>query len=746
VRANGEDYDIYCGDEKAGTLKHGVKGDKGDDAPGAVENNCVLGSKNGNSWDIQCGSTTVQAGGSGGVELPGDLCYLGPESPPGSNNYTIVCKGISIGEEGGIQGNLDACTVDKTGTKGFQLILVCPGVELYFCSGALFDPETEYCATGYTLYGSASTTGLATDDGTIAVVASDGTSATARAYGYVKPALCNTDSYDSRYQFCDESGTPTIRPLCGGKFGAPYRQGAGALLWNEKCDDGKVARDCGSKRYVLATQFCEDRENGIVKDRCGVASSKGIYNDGKSEITNIDRTYENSSSKTDGSLIMGEYSTADGELCVDKKVVKLCGTETYSQKTHFCAVGDVVAPHCTDRRIYDPRTQYCSFMGNSYFTTAPTATSYGTAKPGALTGSTNASLQSSFPRNIQEIAGNGFFNYLDPDIDPDETCPSSTGTGKDPSSTKCLKYASTAIEYCGYTPGVSVGEPTAANKPNEGAWRWEYCRDMDATASGTHSANKNGAIIRCAELQIPPTSRPGATASNTCLCIDNAVPISATANGCKCAEGWSYKFIGNTATGRYNNNGKEFGASAGAQMEYDGGECEAKYASGVDGGACGTGVKMLVRSGNDAGKYDCLATSSCAATTNTLVAIAGTGSSGGFAAQSYYKCAVGTLTATGPTQTEINTICGTTGTNTRLLLVSDGPTTTANTQSTLAGAISIIGTKGVRCVDVNSINDDAFYAQVGSSLIYECLAATSDNGTNNKRYNHLKGTCETPSP
>jgi len=48
-------------------------------------------------------------------------------------------------------------------------------------------------------------------------------------------------------------------------------------------------------------------------------------------------------------------------------VVKHCGTQSYNEKTHFCAWGDVIAPHCDDHVIYDPNVKFCSYVGNSQY-------------------------------------------------------------------------------------------------------------------------------------------------------------------------------------------------------------------------------------------------------------------------------------------------------------------------------------------------------------------------------------------
>jgi len=620
------------------------------------------------------------------------------------------------------------------------LVLVCPGAELYFCSGALFDPAEDHCEARYTIshatqYTDPNKLGTGSYDGMTMGEFGTG-SPYAYQYGVVVPSLCNGVKYDSRLQFCDRSSdmnsptytsNGTVRELCGGKYGEQYRQGAAAQLYNEKCENGKITRDCGTgtsaKRYVLATQFCEVASTGTIKDRCGTPTSSGVYNVGKYQITNWDRTYDNSGSRSAGAWYKGEYSTANGEVCVDGKVVKLCGGKQYEEQTHFCAVGDVIAPHCTDRQIYDPSTQYCSFMGNSWQLNLrdPEYPGY----PAGVSGTTNQK-----DRNIQAKPADGFYNYGAGGYSDDGSCKllaaDETGTG-------CMQYASTAIEFCG-TPATAAGSAPVygvANKPNEGSWRWEYCRDMDLTSAGTplteHSPATKGSIIRCAELQVPPTGT-----GNTCQCILNAIPISTTTNGCKCVAGW--KFDGSTVTGRFNNNGKPVtsddiatitsSAVTSYSLRYDGGACYPQLSSAT---ACSAGEVQLL---DDAtGKYRC-ATLACGsgkapiiqgyiANSNYSATTSGVTTTTSVVVGNTYACIADVAATETDATVKVNTLCGTTGSDTRIIIAG--------------GSTASLAANGGRCVDYRDVDlskATAVDAAV-NARIYKC----------NTSYNDAAGKC-----
>jgi len=629
------------------------------------------------------------------------------------------------------------------------VVLVCPGAEVYLCSGGVFDPKEDHCETRYTVSNVTSTSVGATTDnngiplGTAQTGAVSG-SVTGYKYGVIAPSLCGTAKYDSRSQFCDKSDSTstnkdagaTVRNLCGGKYGKEYREGAGSFLWNEKCEDGNVTRSCGTgsnaKRYVLGTQFCESSSTGSVKDRCGTPNSSGIYTVGKYNVSNnIDRTWENTGSRSAGLPIKGEYSTANGEICVDGKVVKLCGTKQYEEQTHFCAVGDVIAPHCTDRQIYDPSTQYCSFMGNSYNTAVkdPYYPGYPSGTTQTISGNTPLSKE----RNIQQRTADGFYNYYGTSDECKPNTSDLTGTG-------CMQYASTAIEFC----GAPTGTPAVygvANKPNEGAWRWEYCRDMDLNATTSdgltatpHTAASKGSIIRCAELQVPPTGT-----GNTCQCIVNAIPISTTTNGCKCVAGW--KFDGSTVTGRFNNNGKPVQANDIAEitnsgitsysLRYDGGACYPVFAttSGAAPSCESTEILWL----NADSKYECrdLATTKCP--NNTLPVIQGyigTKSLTGFNAGATYAC-VAEAAPSATIQEKVNALCGTTGTNTRIVVAASANLTPS------------ISEHGAICVDKSIV--DAAGGNYANASVYTLGTGETEKifkCTSSSTFKPATGTCE----
>jgi len=609
---------------------------------------------------------------------PAGYCVLGDLNPT-TGKYNIICGGTEIGDDS-IEGVLDACKVDKDASTGFQLVLVCNGTtEIYACSGAVFDPAGYHCATANVV---------------------DYISNETRQFGVIEESLCNGDPYDMRLEFCDKSGsTDTKRPLCGGKNGKPYRNASTYALGQETCSDGKVLKRCGAGTtapfYEVATQFCMSTTTNppTVADRCGNANIiTGIYSTGKNDISG-DIVYYNSPSVGGIPTINGEYNTANGERCENGKVVKLCGTELYEEKTHFCAVGDVVAPHCTDRQIYDPTTQYCSFMGNSY----------------------NGGIG-----KITERPADGFFHY---DADALECNALTGGLSYDPSSTKCLKYASTAIEFCGRLPvgttGV-VGLPTAQNKPNDGAWKWEYCRNLTGSPTGANDAtltSESGSIIRCGELMVPPTGLTAA-AGTTCICIKNAVPISTTTNGCRCANGFKYNFEGTNGMFRNDNNYIGHG---------DGGVCEAQ----LSGSSCSAGSLRFPNTSTTNPAFVCGTVGSgttyaCNTLTSTPLYIDYISSS----STKLYNCAAGVIDASS-TQDEVNIFCGTTA-NSSIIIAADGA----------AFGDAQAGTSvGVSCVLTSAMGAAAKYESVGG-LVYNCAAESVANADDAASFNLANGKCE----
>jgi len=641
--------------------------------------------------------------GPAGVAPPG-VCQLGTQDPI-TQKWSIVCNGTII-DGGEITGTLDGCKVDKSASKNFQQVFVCGNEEIYFCSGKLFDPEENHCA-----YYDAYLTGSYT-------VGTGSTYYSSAPIGVIKKSVCgpSDDIYDMRYKFCDMSvgGYGILKELCGGKNGEPYRTGT---FWKESCRDSdkKVVKQCGTTAtapyYIIASQFCMSAANPpIVKERCGSPDAEGVYGTGKFGVANIDRTYQNSTNQDQGKEIRGEYNTADGERCENGKVVKLCGTELYEERTHFCAVGDVVAPHCTDRRQYDPSSQYCSFMANTWNTDGWNGWGSGTGYPSIPQGTNNANNPYDKARNIEEYVKNGFWNFGSNTDDAtgspayNKYCDQTQST-YDPTHTSCLEYASTAIEFCGFVPGSTTQggaalAPTVNNTPNMGAWKWEYCRDLNPPiASGTiHTANRNGTIIRCSELQIPPLGT-----SNTCVCIADAIPISATTNGCKCIAGFSFKKFGNTATGRWNLTGADLN---GTQMwTYDGGEC-VPGRNNRKSASC-TNTSILVNSGTtNSPDYTCVASGFCGANSVPMFnfgqqkAVDGVLQTEAYPIFSCTSAAIADPTA--PSQSEVNSVCG--GTDRGLLLfnglnVSGGVNCISNSEKTTASLYTAVtvGSEGYKC-------------------------------------------------
>jgi hypothetical protein len=183
-----------------------------------------------------------------------------------------------------------------------------------------------------------------------------------------------------------------------------------------------------------------------ITARCGTANKDGVYASGSAlnEETS-DRTY---SGKSVGTLLKGEYDEANDELCIEGKVVMKCGdgadAPTFEEKTHFCAVGDIIAPHCTDRVKYNTSQRFCSFIANVDY------------------------------------------------------APTGSACKLDPEDISCKQYISTALEFCGNGTGTDY-------RYNATRWNWEYCVAKDNPSGGTTNPVAYSRI-RCGTNEIPDRS------------------------------------------------------------------------------------------------------------------------------------------------------------------------------------------------------------------------------------------------
>jgi len=528
---------------------------------------------------------TGPAGPAGPAGTPPEgVCVL-DQAAAAQGKFNIICGGVKSPEDGPIQGNLNACqskplNVGNPGGTNIEVIISCTGEEkddIYLCGGINFNPETHHCETYYVPAKSGSGPTLSDS---IYTDTDEYQNLQYRNYntpiGVVVLSECAGEPYDSRHQFCDYSSSPySIEYFCGPKGGKreQYRTnrtplgGPGSTAsnnyWKELCIDpatgaavtahpnnGVVTIPCGTGRINKATHFCMDGTKNTP--RCGFLSARGQYQtkDGKASGTILSgdtnkvtgavkyygtgsfeyydsRPVNGASSHPDvGILYYGEYSEADGQLCVEEntRVVRVCGFEAdgvtrklYDENSQFCAFGNIVANHCTDRVIYDPTKKFCSFVGNSKY-------------------------------NIDHYDGlpvgqtSGWYNKL---LDQNTECTNSDGSKK----AACLEYASTALTFCGSDSTVK-GRYNSGSDPKVdiNKWFWEYCTEPTV---GTFS------VIRCAINQEPiDTSLIDATRPpidiaerSRCTCIAGAKNIlGGSSNGCICAPGFT-EYIGDSASG-----------------------------------------------------------------------------------------------------------------------------------------------------------------------------------------------------
>jgi len=507
---DGSGVNIFCGDDPTPyTLKNGTNG-----APGAP-------------------------GKDGAATLPDGLCVLGALNPA-TGNYGIKCGsvdfvvgGTSSGGGGEITGELGGCNLE-TPASGVatdpDVVLVCGSTEIYLCSGVAYDPDYYACERRYTTTNTSQAnvwyqTDYDYDNGNYSSVIPYNT-----LTGVLVRSLCNDQPFNSRKQFCDYSTqTPSVQPKCGPQKEL-YRTGP---IWNEKCENNYVTRPCGTgaaaPRYIKSTHFCEDVTfNPHITQRCGTlvgGVNNGQYNTGKnlSAFTSTDgvypgdggfnlyatgSTYYFKNPVVIGNYYLGEYSTAqNNEFCENGQVVRHCGDQSYSERTHFCAAGDIVAPHCGDRVPYDPTKKFCSFAANSQYNIPFDYTDWGSA---------NDNLTYSVYGRYLQVCNDPNYPYFDPN------------------RSYCKQFLSTALEFCPGTNGIT--------KYNANGWQWEYC---------TEPIKGSFSVLRCPPLQEPidkslaiaVTAGDGTVnvdERSRCGCIENSQLAGGGVNGCVCKTGFQY--------------------------------------------------------------------------------------------------------------------------------------------------------------------------------------------------------------
>jgi len=363
--------------------------------------------------------------------IPAGTCVLGSVDPV-TGDWSVTCgtQTLNISGDGSdITGELTGCKNSQPNLYNNALIVLsCGSVDIYTCGGQVFNPLQEYCTKRKT-----------TTDAVFSVPK-------------IEPSTCGLSRFDSRTQFCDGS---TIRDLCNG---AEYTSSA-----DETCVNGQVTKPCGNSRYIKATQFCMN--NTTVTNRCGTPSSGGLYDTGADGDDMIGDDY-----------IKGVYNTSNSELCLNGKVVKKCGTgpatddNVYEEKTHFCAVGDVIAPHCDDRNIYNPTQRFCSYVGNKSYS------------------------------------------------------PNSDDCKKDANDNSCKKYISTALPFCG---------SSAKYNADQWIWEYCVGKTTGTTGSGQNVISYSVLRCADSQVPDFNTG-VGGIFFETCRCIQGATAYTNNRNGCYC--------------------------------------------------------------------------------------------------------------------------------------------------------------------------------------------------------------------
>jgi len=565
-KKDGTSYDVICDGKIVGELGQGPKGDNGLDAPGAVENNCVLGARVGDSFQIVCGTTVINPGSGGSV--PGDICVLGTQTAPGV--YNIKCGDIII--EGEVQGSVGGCKVEQDDIYNNQeLAIRCSGSSaIYTCGGRVFDKEASICLNGYERildknYRAYSTnpncgdgTAVKCDFGVIKSAATvgsvAGTSGTTDAiladtslfrcfYGadrktynpnkyYCKMItsntldslveLCGPKDYNNGTHFCFQGSSGAKMPVkrCGGQ---PFN-------FNQFC---KTDVDNSSYPTITYTSYA----NGVVTSLCNGSYDK-IELDGNDEIkTKVGgEFYAVTTGATGGVSLTGKANTyvAGTSICQNGVVMTQCSKGTpntttnqvlyYDAKTEFCRDTTVFsatfsvekAPLCF--KTSDPKQQGNVYDGKVYFCNSETGLGQRKCADTFFDEDTYfcygaGSLAT--PILAPYCLGTGLTQY-----DPREAFCSFLSTSYLKTDMKSEKTS-----LCNRGTGATA---TPLIKYNISQWNWEYC--TNETPDG---------VLRCGDFQRPGATGdagiPAADVGKVCICIDGA--DGSTISKCTCPVG-----------------------------------------------------------------------------------------------------------------------------------------------------------------------------------------------------------------
>ena len=247
VKAVSDGYDVYCGDEKVGSLTNGGKGDKGDDCD-------VATGTDGAAYDIVCGGTTkghlynganctvtssasgatIQCGTGPAVSVTnGTSCYTSSTS----TGYDVYCGSEKVGSlSNGGKGDTGAdgksCDV-ATGTDGAAYDIVCGGTT----KGHLYN------GAGCTITPTSSGSHMVKCGDADAVEITNGTNGT-NGYNCWIANGATTGTYDVVCGDPQITSTQTRQTLRDGKNGDP---GTGCSV--SPADDGAFIQ-CGSSSSV----------------------------------------------------------------------------------------------------------------------------------------------------------------------------------------------------------------------------------------------------------------------------------------------------------------------------------------------------------------------------------------------------------------------------------------------------------------------------------------------------------------
>jgi len=301
------------------------------------------GSNGGLSSSVNGGIVSSSSIGGVGISSSGDNGNLSSSS---ANSSSSIASNSSSSGEISISSSSGNGSSPSAGLEYVSGKWYCNGVEyiqnLESCNGwrvcgfgadAKYNESTHFCAAG----------------------------------DQIAPHCDDHQIYNPVQTFCSYVGngttfTSTPLPFCGNGTSSSNQYNNDMWKW-EYCYEGSVVR-CANLQIPAGRDRCQCIENASQVPNMNSCQCNAGYG---YELVNGTPTCKLGSigiSSSSSNVNTSSSSSEEGE--------KKCGGVVYDERTHFCAVGNQIVPHCDDRQIYNPATSFCSYKWNgTTFTSTP---------------------------------------------------------------------------------------------------------------------------------------------------------------------------------------------------------------------------------------------------------------------------------------------------------------------------------------------------------------------------------------